>query len=720
MAVSTMVIGVGAAQTTQEKADALYAMGLFKGKGTLPDGSPDYALGESANRNEAATMLIRLLGKEAKASAQMQAGALVCPFSDVPAWAKGNVTWLYENNYVNGTSATVYSGSAAITAQQFAALLLRSLGYSDTKGDFSYAGALNFAVSKGILTGEQRAAYEASFTREGMVEMCYNALYLTMRDSSRTLYTKLTNDGVFGKQNTALAGTAALKLTQKYAGGGSDSQWYAQEATVCAPVCVDLDGNGTKEILFSARSIFCLDAATGKTLWRVNSGSDRSASGSDYGRATSNLQVLDVDGDGNLEIVTVHSNYGAGTSCVAVYNNQGYFEPGWPIITPKPVRALTISDLDNNGTKEVCIGLGVGAGEIPSVYVYESNGSLRSGWPQVCGYGLFSDAIAATDLDGNGTKELVVLFDQEQVAAFTNYGAPVQAAGGVYAGLNWIGLPVCEDYQYEYDCAVYARSHGGYCFASADNMMGDTRERRFCAMGTNGGVVAADLDGNGSEELAFVAMVVDGSMIMRGAETFEESAQYFAPFILNRDRTRYVNYAKGYDWTEMPTDPAAIVTMSTKTIPATNMSPIAADLDKDGSKEIIYTSNDGQVHCWSLDKTQHGAWPYNLNGRSTSVINFASKPVAADVNGDGKLEVLFTTYTENNQTAQRGSLYVLDCTGKVLSKVTLPIRWGASADNTNQPNGSMATPCVADLDGDGKMEIAVTSLYSGVIVYDVG
>ena len=93
---------------------------------------------------------------------------------------------------------------------------------------------------------------------------------------------------------------------------------------------------------------------------------------------------------------------------------------------------------------------------------------------------------------------------------------------------------------------------------------------------------------------------------------------------------------------------------------------------------------------------------------------------AVTVKINGKLEVLFTTYTENNQTAQRGSLYVLDCTGKVLSKVTLPIRWGASADNTNQPNGSMATPCVADLDGDGKMEIAVTSLYSGVIVYDVG
>ncbi len=719
MLFSTAVVASGA-MTAEGKADALYSMGLFKGKGTLENGSPDYALDDSATRNEAATMLIRLLGKEAKAAAQYQAGAMKCPFGDVPDWAKGNVTWLYENNYTNGTSSSVYSGSSEITAQQFAALLLRSLGYSETKGDFTYAGALDFAVSKGLLTNGQKTAYQDSFVREGMVEMCYNALYLKMKDSSRTLEEKLRNDGVFGAQHTALAGTPSLRLTQKYAGGGSDSRYYAQEATVCAPAAVDLDGNGSLELLFSARSVFCLDAKSGKTLWRVNSGYDRSGSGEDFGRATLSLQVADVDGDGQKEIVTVHTNYGSGTSCVAVYSHQGYFEKGWPVHTPKPVRAMTISDLDGNGTQEICLGLGVGAGKIPSIYVYESNGSLRSGWPQVCGYGLFSNSIAAADMDQDGSKELVVLFDQEQIAAYHNDGTPVIATGGVYRGLPWNGLPGCEDNQYEIDCANYARSHNGVCFASADNMLGSTRERKNCIMGTNGGVAAADMDGNGTTELVFSVMVVDGSMIMRGAETFDLSVRYFTPFILNMDRTRYTNAGKGYDWTEMPTDPAEVVTMKTNTIPATDMSPVVADLDRDGTKEIIYTSNDGQVHCWSLDKTQHGAWPYDLNSRSSSGVTFASKPTAADVNGDGKLEVLFTTYKENNQTAQRGSLYVLDYTGKVLAKVTLPVRWGATADNANQPNGSMASPCVADLDGDGKAEIAVTSLYSGIIVYDVG
>ena len=113
------------ANTAEEKAQALYELGLFYGKGSNSDGTPNFALQDSATRNEAATMLIRLMGQESKAKSQLVAGTISNPFTDVPDWAKSNVAWLYENNYVNGTSAKIYSGSQAVTAQQFAALLLR-------------------------------------------------------------------------------------------------------------------------------------------------------------------------------------------------------------------------------------------------------------------------------------------------------------------------------------------------------------------------------------------------------------------------------------------------------------------------------------------------------------------------------------------------------------------------------------------------------------------
>lgn len=728
-----LTISANAAElSAEDKANALYSMGLFKGKGTNDDGTPDFALSDSATRNEAATMLTRLLGKEAKASAQYQAGAFACPFTDVPQWAKANVSWLYENNYTNGTSAKLYSGSSTITAQQFAAFLLRSLGYSETAGDFTYANALNFAVEKGILTAQQSSQYQSTFLRDGMVEMCYNALSLPMNDSQRTLKEKLTNDGVFSNKNTAaLAGTAALTLSYKYAGGSSD-KWYVQEGTNSAPALIDTNGDGKKEILFNSRTVFCLDAGTGKVLWQFNAGGDRATAAAEgsVGRPTADIQVLDIDGDGAQEFVTLHTKYAyTSQSCIAVYNAQGYLEPGWPITTPYPANALEISDLDRDGKCEICVGLGVGACMDNSLYVYEPDGSLRSGWPQTCEYGLFGDTMATADLDKDGMKELVLLFDAEMTAAFHADGTEVLATGGDYAGLSWCDLSICEDYDHELAAADYVREHGSGR-ASADGLLGMfrsqerqvtlTREGVNCVVGTCGGIVADDLDGNGTVELACTGMMVDGSQLMRnGGNTYEGVAQYYTTFLLNTDRTRYTNTAKGFDWTEMPTDPGTIVTLDSNVLPETNMKPLAADVDKDGNKEILYTANDGKVHCWNLDGTEHGAWPYSLDNRTSSVKEFASRPTCADVNGDGKLEVIFGTYTELGQSSYKGSLYVLDCTGKVLAKTELPTKWGQAAV-PSQANGCQATPIAADLDGDGKYEIAVATLYAGVVVYDVG
>ena len=61
------------ANTAEEKAQALYELGLFYGKGSNSDGTPNFALQDSATRNEAATMLIRLMGQESKAKSQLVA-----------------------------------------------------------------------------------------------------------------------------------------------------------------------------------------------------------------------------------------------------------------------------------------------------------------------------------------------------------------------------------------------------------------------------------------------------------------------------------------------------------------------------------------------------------------------------------------------------------------------------------------------------------------------
>ncbi|MGI5979446.1 MAG: FG-GAP repeat domain-containing protein [Oscillospiraceae bacterium] len=695
------------------KADKLNALGLFKGT------DKGYDLDRAATRSEAAVMLIRLLGKETKAQAQYAAGALPCPFVDVPVWAQGQVTWLYENSLVNGVDSGIYGSDSTVTAQQYAALTLRALGYSESNGDFSYTNALRFAASIGLCTSEEANAYSSSFLRGDMVSMSYNALDLKMNHSSRTLYEKLKNDGVFSTHSSANASTGKLWLAQQYQGGGSETKWYVEPATNCSPVVTDIDGDGKNEIIYAGISVFCLDAKTGARKWKVKSGSDRNMNQDavDYfGRTIVDLFVQDVDGDGSREIVVAHTN-GNGTGCVSVYTADGYFKPGWPQHLNGPIYALTVADLDGNGKAEICAGLGTGDTS-HTLFVFEPDGSLRNGWPQSCGNSIYSNAITAVDLNGDGLKELVVPSDDEHLNAFNADGTPVRTTNAAYAGLNWNGLPLCEDYKHELACVAWAKKHGGIAWATGDQLIGTTREENNCFMGTIAGVAAADLDNNGSIELAVTGMVNDASLVMRDdPDSFAGNARYFTTFLLNTDRGRYKNSARGYDWTEVPTDTGTPVIMDPNIIEYADSRPVTVDIDGDGNKEILYSACDGKVHCFSLDGTEHGAWPFSLTKRSSPVAEYATVPTCADVNGDGKQEVIFATYTRKDQLAQRGRLFILNANGVVLTQTTLPTKWG---DGDTNPNGCRARPTVADVDGDGAYEIVLTSLYSGVMVYDMG
>ncbi|MBR3083759.1 MAG: VCBS repeat-containing protein [Oscillospiraceae bacterium] len=706
--------------TAQEKAEALHALGLFLGKGTAPDGTPDYALDAASTRNEAATMLIRLLGRESKALAQREAGALVSPFRDSTPWAEAYVTWLYEAGQINGTSASTFSGDQTITAQQFSAMVLRSLGYNEARGDFQYAEALDFAVSRGLMTAAQREAWQGEFLRAGMAEMCYNALSLPCRDSELTLLDKLTNDGIFRPSyDTSVADTKAMTLSALYLGGGSVNKWSVEEPASTEAAVADLDGDGKKEIVFAVRTVYCLNGANGTIRWSTPSGHDTTegaALDQYFGASYLAPQVLDLDGDGASEILVLSTNYVYDQTFVAVYNAKGQFESHFT--TPHAARACKAADLDGDGRYELAVGYGVGSGGQEAVCVFNLDGSVRPGWPQKCGYGLYSNSMEAVDLDDDGVKELVMLFDEDQIAAFHLDGTPVIASGSPYTGLAWKGIPLAENYAHELELVAWARKHGGV--ASGQGLVGETRERRNINTGTFGGVKAVDVDGDGQEELVFVSMILDGGLVMRnGGETYQGVARYFTTFILNRDRSRYRNEAKDFDWTQFPTDVGEIVSLGDDpNLPTPSLEPVVEDLDGDGNREILYSSFDGALHCFSLDGTEHGAWPYALDTRQTKVLSFATKPAVGDLNGDGKQEVVFATYTSSDQVQERGKLFVLDHTGKKLADITLPPWWGyQGADDLYYADGSRAAPVLADVNGDGKLDIVVTTLSSGVCVY---
>lgn len=504
----------------------------------------------------------------------------------------------------------------------------------------------------------------------------------------------------------------------KYSGAGTFGNW-TEEAYYCSPVIIDLDGDGSLEIVCSAYSIYVLDAATGSLKWRVNSGHDRSEPfveiGGNNGFTWSDLEVCDIDGDGEYEIISCH-----GGGCISVLDKDGYFKAGWPgYPTDKSLRSLNVCDLDLDGKSEIIVGAGVESPQ--SVWVYSYDGKIREGWPQLSteqsaesnpsdyknngwGYGIFSDGIETGDINNDGYPEILVPTDMGFMAAYTKDGKLIKANSELYGGRTWAKIPF-----YENQFAELRMDNEGWGMPIEGD---EKREELYRAELGHAGTAIKDVDNDGNNEI-----IVSGIMANRKYKVFPPT-EYMTIFILNGDRSRYYNEELGFDWRKIPTDLGEPLVQNEETVSSmVEADPVVIDLDNDGYSEILFPSYNGKLHCFSLDGTEHGAWPFSLTKRSSPLYEYASSPAVKDMNSDGFNEIIFTSWFDSGQsfgTRVNGSLYILDHKGKLLSKTPLP-------DSTEkiQNNGAMAAPAVTDIDGDGKYEAVINTLYSGICVYDI-
>lgn len=167
-----------------QAAQTLYDLGLFKGTGTNPDGTPIFALEKTPTRNQALIMLIRLLGKEDEALN----GSWSIPFTDVSEGMTPYVGYAYTNGLTAGTTATTFGGTKTIKANQYVTFLLRALGYTSGE-DFTVSQALDFSDGLCLTFGEYTPA--STFTRGDVAILSLKTLYQTLKGSSTTLADQL-------------------------------------------------------------------------------------------------------------------------------------------------------------------------------------------------------------------------------------------------------------------------------------------------------------------------------------------------------------------------------------------------------------------------------------------------------------------------------------------------------------------------------------------------
>lgn len=166
-------------------ANALHELGLFNGTGTNADGTPNFDLDRSPTRNEAVTMLVRLLGKEEEA----QNGVWDIPFEDLDTWVMPYVGYAYTNGLTTGMSATTFGGNETVTASQYITFVLRALGY-ESGTDFQWDKAWELSDSLGVTNGSYNAETE-SFTRGDVAAISYDALSINKKESTLTIADEL-------------------------------------------------------------------------------------------------------------------------------------------------------------------------------------------------------------------------------------------------------------------------------------------------------------------------------------------------------------------------------------------------------------------------------------------------------------------------------------------------------------------------------------------------
>jgi hypothetical protein len=462
---------------------------------------------------------------------------------------------------------------------------------------------------------------------------------------------------------------------------GGCSGTYCQSGWYSSPAVVNIDADPQLEVLAGSYDLVALDGESGALQWRA-AGSSRVWPG---------VALADLTGDGSLEIVV-----GRGGDQVTVYSLSGVETWTRYPFGSGEVRSLALADLENDGQTEIIVGRASG-GSTRQVNVLEPDGSTRPGWPARrdgepgYGWGMYNQNIAVGDLHSDGSKEIIGPTDTHYITALDASGSQL-AANSMYDAFNPSGPKVWSQVGVHVDHLVDLRGYADCGVEHRPNF-------------ADSPPVIADLDHNGQPEV-----IVVGNVYNCGANPY--LSLYQMPFIFRPDRSRWA--AGSFDWTAIPVPDAAAGPLSEdyNLIETVSPAPAIADLDGDGFEEILYASYDGRVHAYWLDKSEHGSWPYSVNQASESFIRFASEPLVADLDGNGRGEVIFTSWVQK-ETNRTGRLHILDSLGQVLYEVDLPAASHASW------NGAMAAPTLANIDLDPDLELVVNTANSGVVVYDL-
>ena len=430
-------------------------------------------------------------------------------------------------------------------------------------------------------------------------------------------------------------------------------RWH--EAWQASPAVADLDGDGKNEIIVARSERLIVWNADGSVKWTYDA----------KGRTWASPIVADFRDDPRLEIAIASQDE------VILLDASGAVLSGFPVRWESELRSLAAADVDGDGQLDL-LAAPAHSGPTDVIKIWHANGAPMAGFPpneagtsgcaddEKCYLaGCYDQNLAAGDLDGDGKADVVVDHDNTY-ASFHKSSGEAYDVSEIYSAKKSPGVRYLHDLE------------------SAKQGYAEDEETALQAHFTNSAPAIADLDGDGVPEIVLLGSAQNAAQSQRELGV--------GLWVMNRDSSRHQGW-------ETPFHAPGYLSglwdfEGTNVVAATNQVTVA-DLDPShAGPELLFAGFDGKIHAVAADRTELWSLTY-----TTDPNVLTGGVVVGDLSGDGIPEIVFNTYSVDEN---KGSLFVLDAGGNALHQIALARR------------GAIPVPTLADVDGNGTVEIVVS------------
>lgn len=479
----------------------------------------------------------------------------------------------------------------------------------------------------------------------------------------------------------------------------------SSEPTINAVTSGDLNGDGLADVISVDQ--FGGSASIGVRLAHPDGSLDPAVAYPITGSTDEAAVVDDFNGDGKLDVAVAVSDSSNNTESIAILEGKGDGTLGSPLITSAPNQGQKIANLISVNLR------GMGQDIVASnglVLLNDGHGNFSASstpaFPPRSATSEFGPNLASGDFNGDGHQDVAVNTG-EQVLIYLGNGDGTFTPGKAYAAINDVGYVTVTDLDGDGNADIYIGLAQGGFFGGDQFEIGNSYALMGNGDGTFRGAPVAPAVYNG-----FNLADLNGDKIR---DMVAASGTAFIPELGNADGTFKAGQALNVPTFDDNGTPI--------TVTSTAGQPYAlADLNGDGFPDLIW------VPTGLLDRsTQRGFYlialnkgdgsfgtpavyilPSTVGGTDFTFNEQATVVQAADLNHDGKQDLIFT-FSDNDyqtQSYRQGFLILLGKGDGTFTTGTPVLTYNSTTARTLSPATIAA---ITDINGDGAPDMFVVN-----------